>query len=235
MKKPTLKDLSLRPVSMSSLEVAEVVGSRHDVVKKSIERLAKSGAITLPPLVETSFRDKIGKKQKTTVYTFSGDGGKRDCIVVVAQLSPVFTATIVDRWLELENAEARRREDALTKREASDLYIEQSKVIHDRNIEAGKEDKFYHFSNEADMINRIVLGKTAKQYKEFHGFTDDTPIRRTLTDLETAAITDLQKVNISLIALDMPFKERKERLDKLFMKRHNPKLIEAYTKDDSLV
>ncbi|MCF5965083.1 phage antirepressor KilAC domain-containing protein, partial [Xanthomonas perforans] len=35
-------------------------------------------------------------------YVFAGEQGKRDSIVVVAQLSPEFTARLVDRWQELE-------------------------------------------------------------------------------------------------------------------------------------
>ena len=93
--------------SMTSQQIADLVGSRHDKVKQSIERLAtdnekRKAIITLPPLGETSFRDFIGKTQRTTVYIFSGEQGKRDSIIVVAQLSPEFTAALVDRWQELE-------------------------------------------------------------------------------------------------------------------------------------
>lgn len=88
--------------SMTSQQIAELVQSRHDSVKRSIERIAEKGVITLPPLVETSFKDFIGKTQRTTAYVFSGEQGKRDSIVVVAQLSPEFTAALVDRWQELE-------------------------------------------------------------------------------------------------------------------------------------
>ena len=88
--------------SMTSQQIADLVQSRHDSVKRSIERIAEKGVITLPPLVETSFKDFIGKTQRTTAYVFSDEQGKRDSIVVVAQLSPEFTAALVDRWQELE-------------------------------------------------------------------------------------------------------------------------------------
>lgn len=84
-------------VTMSSLDIAGLVGSRHDSVKRTIERLADSGAITLPPTVE-----KPTAGRPTTVFVFEGEKGKRDSIVVVAQLSPEFTARLVDRWQELE-------------------------------------------------------------------------------------------------------------------------------------
>lgn len=48
---PTTTGLHAKP-SMTSQEIAEMVGSRHDSVKRTIERLAKSGVITFPPMVE---------------------------------------------------------------------------------------------------------------------------------------------------------------------------------------
>lgn len=86
------------PPRMTSREIAELVGSRHDKVKQSIERMAERGVIGLPPLGD--YLDTLGRKAKE--YVFSGEEGKRDSIVVVAQLSPEFTARLVDRWAELE-------------------------------------------------------------------------------------------------------------------------------------
>ena len=88
--------------SMDSLQIADLVNARHDSVKRTIERLVDQGVMTLPPLVETSFKDKINKTQHTTTYVFSGEQGKLDSITVVAQLCPHFTAMIVKRWQELE-------------------------------------------------------------------------------------------------------------------------------------
>ncbi|MFV1476135.1 phage antirepressor KilAC domain-containing protein [Serratia marcescens] len=94
-------------VTMSSLEISTLVGSRHDSVKRTIERLADLGAITLPPTVE-----KPTTGRPTTIYVFEGEKGKRDSIVVVAQLSPEFTAKLVDRWQELERVLSRPTFDA---------------------------------------------------------------------------------------------------------------------------
>lgn len=38
--------------TMPSQEIAELVDSRHDSVKRAIERLAERGAISHPPLVD---------------------------------------------------------------------------------------------------------------------------------------------------------------------------------------
>ncbi|MDD5273360.1 MAG: Rha family transcriptional regulator [Methylovulum sp.] len=83
-------------LTMSSREIAELVQSRHDDVKRSIERLAERGVIELPPLAEIKTATK-----PFTIYKIC----KRDSYVIVAQLSPEFTAKLVDRWQELENSQ----------------------------------------------------------------------------------------------------------------------------------
>ena len=89
--------------SMTSLEIAQLTGSEHRHVKRSIERLMQQRVITFSPLEKTSFKDVIGKIQYRNVYIFTGEQGKLDSITVVAQLSPMFTAQLVKRWQELEN------------------------------------------------------------------------------------------------------------------------------------
>lgn len=91
--------INTNALTMSSQEIAELVGSRHDKVKQSIERLAARGAIQLPPL--GGVRNHLG--QTVEQYQVC----KRDSFVVVAQLSPEFTAALVDRWQELEEKAAR--------------------------------------------------------------------------------------------------------------------------------
>jgi len=82
-------------LTMSSREIAELVESRHDSVKRTIERLQEKGLIQLTPMVEV--KNHLG--QIVAEYQLI----KRDTYVVVAQLSPEFTARLVDRWQELEN------------------------------------------------------------------------------------------------------------------------------------
>lgn len=89
-------------VTMSSLDIAEMVGSRPSDVKRSIERLAKAGVIQLPPLAKVENKQSVSPNKRTSAYIFEGEQGKRDSIIVVAQLSPEFTARLVDRWQELE-------------------------------------------------------------------------------------------------------------------------------------
>lgn len=85
-------------LTMSSKEIADLVESRHDNVKITIERLAGRGVIEYPATQVISATTKPIK-----VYLLP----KRDTFVVVAQLSPEFTARVVDRWQELEAEKAK--------------------------------------------------------------------------------------------------------------------------------
>jgi len=89
-------------LTMSSQEIADLVESRHDSVKRTIERLIERRAIGHSPLVEV----KNAQGQTVSVYKLE----KRDTYVVVAQLSPEFTAVLVDRWQELEDKQSKPAE-----------------------------------------------------------------------------------------------------------------------------
>lgn len=88
--------------TMSSREIADLVQSRHDKVKQSIERLVERGVIVQPPMGDEQFRDSLGRPRVESIYQVN----KRDSFVVVAQLSPEFTAALVDRWQKLEEQAA---------------------------------------------------------------------------------------------------------------------------------
>lgn len=81
-------------VTMSSREIADLVQSKHSDVKRSAERLVAAGVLTAP-LAQFDFEHNGNVYQE---YRFN----KRDSLVVVARLSPEFTAAVVDRWQELE-------------------------------------------------------------------------------------------------------------------------------------
>lgn len=82
-------------VTMSSREISELTGKRHDSVKRTIGTLAESDVISYPQIVD-------GPKAANGVVEKQYLVCKRDSFVVVAQLCPEFTARLVDRWQELE-------------------------------------------------------------------------------------------------------------------------------------
>lgn len=117
---------------MTSREIADLVGARHDSVKRTIERLS-SGVISEPPLVD-GVKSANGITEK--VYLFFGEKGKLDSIVVIAQLCPEFTARLVERWDELEKANTQPK---LPTHNEAFLQLFQSAVEQDRVIKEQNE------------------------------------------------------------------------------------------------
>lgn len=97
-----MNDIINSEPSMNSIEIGDLVGSRHDKVKQSIERLVERGVIQLPPMGKVENNQSNSPNRFADAYIFNGEQGRRDSIVVVAQLSPEFTGRMVDRWQELE-------------------------------------------------------------------------------------------------------------------------------------
>lgn len=119
--------------TMSSLEISELVESRHDKVKQSIERLAARGVIQLPPVGEV--KNHLG--QTVSVYLVC----KRDSYIVVAQLSPEFTARLVDRWQELESG-SQLPTDYLSALKALTAEVEQRQVLENQLAIAAPKIQF---------------------------------------------------------------------------------------------
>lgn len=105
MNMPILTQFGNSEQSMTSLEISEIVQSRHDDTKRSIMRLADRGVIACPPVAVVQ-KEANNRIYDVEVYIFSGEQGKLDSITVVAQLCPEFTAALVKRWYELENQNA---------------------------------------------------------------------------------------------------------------------------------
>lgn len=90
--------------SMTSLEISELCQKRHDNVKRLIENLISQKVLACPQ-IEVVQKEANNRIYDVEVYVFSGEQGKLDSITVVAQLCPEFTAALVKRWYELENAQ----------------------------------------------------------------------------------------------------------------------------------
>ncbi len=108
-------------LTMSSLQIAELVEKRHDNVKRTVETLVAKGIIVRPQIEDEQSFDTMGRSRKEAVYRIN----KRDTYVVVAQLSPEFTARLVDRWQELEQATAVALPDCSNPAAAARAWAEQ--------------------------------------------------------------------------------------------------------------
>lgn len=124
-------------------------------------------------------------------------------------LSPVF-AVQLDQWIKcrLKHEMTWQRE----RQESKTGFLPMTDAIQ----LAHDPVKPYHYSNECNMINRIVLGMSAKEFKLKYG-TDD--VRNHVTEQEIKAITLLQQTNTGLINIGMDYKQRKQHLEALHNSR----------------
>lgn len=62
-------------IKMTSIEIAELVGKRHDNVKRTIETLAKNGVIRLPQIEVSERINNLGFNVQYEHYVFEGEQG----------------------------------------------------------------------------------------------------------------------------------------------------------------
>ena len=86
------------PLTMSSREVAELTGKRHDNVMRVCRDLKSAG---VSPQIEETLYVEATNGQSYKEFRLS----KRDSLVLVARLSPEFTARLVDYWMEREGGQ----------------------------------------------------------------------------------------------------------------------------------
>lgn len=89
-----MNQLTAPVLTMSSRDIAELTGKRHDNVMTVIRDLIEAQILTS----EIQELDYIHRGNTYKHFLLN----KRDSLILVARLSPEFTAQIVDRWQELE-------------------------------------------------------------------------------------------------------------------------------------
>lgn len=160
-------------LTMSSREIASLLESRHRDVCISITRLMESGAIA--GYAATPYTHE--QNQQTYFEYFVS---KRDSYVIVAQMSPAFTAALVDRWQELESKQtpAIPQSYAEALLEAGRLALENEKQAEQLRLAAPKVE-FVNKFIQADSGN-MTFRATAKILKinerEFRAFLRDNKI-----------------------------------------------------------
>lgn len=188
----------------SSRQVAEELDRRHDHLLRSIDDLTAptsgvSEEFTGSNFSLSRYKDVSGKWNREVLMT-------KDGFAMVA--------------MEIKGKRARKFKEAYIRRfnemESFIKSLSAAKLEHPAFTEAimnaHEEPKHYHFSNEADMINRIVLGMSAKKYREDNGIAKGASIRPFLSTEQMRFVETLQRVDIGLIVAIPDFKDRKKVL-----------------------
>lgn len=201
--------------TMSSLEIAKLTGKRHDHVMRDITNILGELNINAPHFWGT-YKTKQGNEYGC--YNLP----KRETLILVSGYNIQLRAKIIDRWEELERKE-------LEKKNHDDVRVESKleyKPMTNAILEAHEEIKPYHFSNESDLINRIILGMTASKFRQHHDIPKSDAIRDYLSTAQLNCIIALQRANTVYIEDGLDFQERKAKLTDLFNRKHKQKLID---------
>lgn len=188
-----------------SLYVAKKFEKRHDDVLKSIRNLECSDEFRLRNFAESSYKNEQGKKQPC--YYMTRDG----FVFLVMGYRGKKAAKFKEDYIRCFNEMEKFIKTLVTARQEFPLLTENIKLLHEN-------PKSHHFSNECNMINKIAIGMTAKQFRESHGIEKGKSIRPYLTDKQIRMIDTLQKADIGLLIGFPDYEDRKRRLEWYKMK-----------------
>ena len=197
-----------------SLQVAEVFERRHDNVLQGIrETIREVGEeFGLLNFQESYYRNAQRKKQPMFLLT-------KDAFALVAfgftgEKAMRFKLDYIKRFNDMESF---IKSLIATKMEFP-AFTEAVMMAHE-------EPKHYHYSNEINMIYRIVLGTDAKTFRQRHGLDEGVSLRRHLALPEIQAIETLQRVDIGLLVAMPSFHDRKAALEKHYQLLEDRKII----------
>lgn len=160
-----MQDLISNPEpTMSSREIADLVNSRHDKVKQSIERLAATqynddGTVKRGPIIDLPPMGDVRNHRGQAVWEFRVK--KRDSYIIVAQMCPEFTARLVDRWQELEAQQAPRVPTTMA--EALRLAADQAEELERQQAQLEAQKPAVEFVEKyTDSTGLVSLTQAAK-------------------------------------------------------------------------
>lgn len=188
--------------------VASIFNKNHQHVLRDIRDLEKTCSnefwVSNFGLSEYKVRGK-----SYPCYNLTRDG--------FTMLAMGFTGAEAIRFKELYINKFNEMERLLTSRALARLEFP---ALTD-NIKASHEEpKHYHYSNELDMINRIVLGMSAKQFRQDNGIDDKESIRPYLNSQQLNDILELQRIDTGFVLAIPDYQERQKMLkDYYFRKR----------------
>ena len=190
--------------------VAQFFEKHHRHVLRDIERITEPNSGLSEGFIRlnfkpSSYKDSTGRK--LPCYMMTRDGFTMLVMGYTGKKAMKYKELYIRRFNEMEQF----IKTLVTARKEFPLLTENIKLLHEN-------PRPYHFSNECDMINRIVIGMSAKQFRQAHGLEKGTSIRPYLTDEQIRMIETLQKVDIGLLVSVPDYQQRKRYLEWYKMK-----------------
>ena len=193
--------------------VAEFFEKRHDHVLRDIGKITAPKSGLSEEFIKSSFKrthykDVTGRK--LPCYAMTRDGFTMLVMGYTGKKAMKFKELYIRRFNEMEEFIT----SLVAARKEFPLLTENIKLLHEN-------PKPYHFSNECDMLNRIVIGMSAKQFRTANGIEKGKSIRPYLTKKQIYMLETLQKVDVGLLVAVPEYQQRKRHLEWYKMKLEN--------------
>lgn len=190
---------------VDSLFVAEFFEKEHFHVLRDIAKITdtKSGLseeFTASNFEPSTYKDKTGRK--LPCYCMTRDGFTMLVMGYTGAKAMRFKELYIRRFNEMESF----IKTLVSARQEFPLLTSNIKLLHEN-------PKPYHFSNECDMLNRIVVGMTAKQFRTANGIEKGKSIRPYLSDEQITMLDTLQKIDVGLLVAVPDYEQRKRHLE----------------------
>lgn len=193
-------------VFCDSLQIARELNKRHDHILRDIEnKLSDISQSNAPKFGEINFlpdsyKDERNRKQPR--YLLTKDGFVFLVTSYSGKKATNFKIAYITRFNQMESF--------IKSLQTAKLEFP---AFTNAIMQAHEEPKNYHFSNEINMINKIVLGVTASQFKKEHGIDKNVnSIRPYLATEQIQKIEELQRIDIGLIVANICYEGRKKIL-----------------------
>lgn len=190
---------------VDSLFVAELFEKNHKEVLRDIRKITDplsglSEEFRQRNFAPSSYRNQQNKKQPC--YYLTRDGFTMLVMGYTGQKAMQFKELYIKRFNEMESM----IKSLVIARQEFPLLTDNIKLLHE-------SPKPYHFSNECDMLNRIVIGMTAKQFRIANGIDKGKSIRPYLSEKQIQMLEILQKVDVGLLVAFPEYEQRKRHLE----------------------
>lgn len=195
---------------VSSTNVAKYFEREHTTVLESIRELHCSEEFSLRNFLPRN-RKVRGRDYPEYIMTFDG------FIFLAMGYTGEKAAKIKEAYIKAFNY--------MVEKIKARKYAKVSfRPMTDAIAQAHTDVKHYHFTNEINMIYRIVLGFDAKSFREENSLDEETEIRDYIDKQTLHIIDQLQAINTGLILIDMEYQERKQRLSDIFSTKYRKML-----------
>lgn len=190
---------------VDSLYIAEFFDKNHKEVLRDIRKIIDEESGLSPEFRERNFAlsfyvDKQNKKQPC--YFLTRDGFTILVMGYTGKKAMKFKEFYIKKFNEMESF----IKTLVNARIEFPLLTTNIKFLHET-------PKRYHFINECNLINKIAIGKTAKQFRLENNIPKGKSIRPYLTKEQIELIEILQKADVGLLVAFPDYADRKKHLE----------------------